>query len=703
MAEFDIPVEDFEALQSMVEAGDLSAAMKRFRELTKVSLDDAELFVQGMAAGNGATKSISEDNEAKVGGENLPEPKPVYSSIPLPISTPLPVYTSIPLPTSTPRSVAAEPSRPTAVSSASAPVKPPAPEDAMTMIQPNSAAGLDIDGEGRVSGRGRLRWYERMLALFSIPLLWGGLLGGLFCALAFAAVLMILKSSPRYLAGRCLGAILALAGSYAGYLAVVGEVPREFSLLGAMRELTKPVPIEPSSTHDWNSPAGSVVEGTDAELQTILDLDYRPLEAFPTVSTAIEDSTLTVVSEEVKVDGALVGVPLLEQKRDLVADFGRGFNVTLVKYAMRFPWDEPGAPLEYIDTQDPPSEAAESFGDIPVSIHRKRPVLRCIFRFGRTSADSLVFHLFDARSGRKVSSAKPTRAGEVDFDMGIWHQTPLLMVVEADAWASSSSRRRPLPVGEDLPLGLGRAQLAYVGPGRLDGLANGATIECGQPYRLVGADKPQRGGMVIVRYAPPYLAESTSLLMVATRDHLVSSIPAFGDFELKPLGADGDRLGFRVFHIPPTIDDRLYGRGLGLQPGSTRASRTDAPTVERAVDFASDRLSVVFESQRGRGLIALNEVAGMQTDPESDNLFDVKIPLIVFEESDSLRLLLEFAVDAVEFDLQEADDRKLKLPAFRESIEYRDVTPRQALLNFEQMSGVRVLVDSDQRRIRLQP
>ena len=73
MAKFDIPVEDFDALQSMVKAGDLSAAMRRFRELTKLSLDDAELFVRGMAAGSGATKPISEKKQAKVGGENLPD------------------------------------------------------------------------------------------------------------------------------------------------------------------------------------------------------------------------------------------------------------------------------------------------------------------------------------------------------------------------------------------------------------------------------------------------------------------------------------------------------------------------------------------------------------------------------------------------------------------------------------------------------
>ena len=719
MADFDIPVDDFEALRSMVEAGDLPAAAKRFQELTRVSLKDAQFFVEEMAAGNSSAKSISEPQDTSAAGQGPADPEPAYTSIPLPVSrsrstastsrpaVPKPVSADLKVSTPEP-----EPAKPTPtptptptpkVSSASAPVKPPATKPAMTMPGPGPAGGVDIDGKAVVSGRGRLRWYEWGLPLFAIPLLFGGPVGGLFCVLAFAAVLMILKSSTRHRARRCVGAIMALAGSYAGYLAVVGEVPRQLSLPGVnwQWQFAGPAPIEPSSTHDWHSPADFAAAGAVTELQAILDHSYRPPPAFPPASSVIKNSTLTVQSEDRPVGGALVGVPLLEKKRDLVADFGRGTDVTLVSCVLRFPRDKPGASPTNIDGEESASQAAASVADLPVSNDRKRPLLRCTVRFNRTSSEELEFHLFDARSGRKVSSAKSSRAGQVDFDLAIWHQTPLLMIVEANAYASSPGWRRPLPVGEDFALGLGRAQVAYVGPGRLDGVANGATIECGKPYRLVDAEKPRSGGMVIVRYAPPYLAGSTSLLMEATSDHLVSVIPAFDDFEYVPVGADGDRLGFRVFHIPPTIDDRLQGQGLQL--GSTRESRAraDDPKIERAVNFASDRLSVMFDSQRGRGLIAVDEVEAMLPTPESGNLFDLKIPLVAFEKDDTHRQLLEFAVDAVQFDLQQAD-REPKWRDFPESIEYRDLTPRQALLDFEQLTGVRVIVDSEQRFIRLQ-
>jgi len=720
MADFDLPVEDFEALQSIVQAGDLPAAEKRFRELTGVSVEDAQFFVQEMAAGNSDVKSISEQQDAKVAGSgSVPEPEPVYTSIPLPVSkprsdvaaprpvvpVPRPAAADMPLPAASKRVPAAsrpspevaEPSRPAPAPSAPAPVKPPAAKAVMTTPIRGSAAELDTERQLRVSADGRLLWYERVLPAFSIPLLWGGLLGGVFCALGFAVTLMILKSSLRHRGGRYLSAILALAGSYAGYLTVAGEVPREFSLLSDKWELSKPDPIEPSSTHDWKSQVGSGSAEADSELQTVLSLSYRPPQAFPPVSTAIENSNLTLMSEDAKVDGALVGVPMLEKKRDLVADFGKGSKVNLVNYAVRFPWDRAGAPQQSIDQGDSGLQTANETSDTPMVRHRQRPVLRCTVSFNRMSSEDLLFHLFDAQSGRKVSSAKSTAAGAVDFELGIWHETPLLMVVEGNAWTSSSSWRRPLPVGEDFVLGLGRIQVAYVGAGRLDGVANGATIECGQSYRLVDAEKQGLGGMVIARYAPPYLAESTSLLMVATSDHLVSAIPAFGEFEFEPVGPDGDGLGFRVFHIPPTIDDRLQGEGLG--PGKSRA---ETPPVERAVNFEFDRLSVSFGNQRGRGLIAMGGVTGLLSIPESNNLFDVTIPLITFQEKDSLRLLLELAADAVEFDLETVDE-KLKLRDFKEPVEYRDLSPRQALLNFEQLSGIRVIVDSDQRRIRLQP
>ena len=688
-ADFDIPVEDFEALQALVDAGDLSGAETRFRELTDVSAKDARFFVREMAEGMAEAKLVAEEDETRDSEEGPPEPKPVYTNIPLSGSSAPPLGDDSPAPS--------------AVASASVAVKPPPPADdalvnshlASTAANPEHREQEKADA----SDSDDLRWYERMLPFFTIPLLRGGLVGGLFCGLGWYCVDKVLQSSRMSRAVRYLCALLTLLGVYVACVATIIVVTGSFSLFDSKNKVTKPAPIEPSSTVDWNSPASSVVAGTDSELQKIHDLYYRPADAFPLVSTSIKDSTLTVVSIDVKIDSALTGVPLLEKDRDLIADLGRGNTVTLVSYALRLPSDGPGSSLEYIDPVNS-APAKVSFRKMPVSKHRKRPVLRCIVRLKRVPKDDLTFHLFDERTGRKVSSAKPVRAGEVDFQLGIWHRTPLLMVVEAKAWATSATARHSLPLGEDVALGLGRAQVAYLGRGHLDGVKNGATIEVGKPYRLVRTGKEENSGMVIVRYAPPYLADPTSLLITATKDHLASSIPAFGDFELKPVGPERDLLGFRVFHVPPTIDNQLQGKG--LRQAKSRASQVDVPKVERPVDFASDVVSASFESQRGRGLIAMDEVPGMQMALANENLFGLEIPLLVFEEGDPLQLLLQFAADAVEFDLEEIDS-ELKLPGFLESIEYTNLTPRQALLDFEQLSGVRVVVDSDRRRIRLQP
>jgi len=722
MAEFEIPVEDFDALKSMVEAGNYAAAEKLFRKLTKVSRKDAQFFVEELAAESSGAQSLDEVRD-------VPAPEPVYTSIPLPVSRPRPAATTsrlansmeasaetMPLPVDSKRVPAVsrrqmEPSTKLSQSatgfSDSAPVKPPVMKAVRDSPLPDLATDADIGTKVVPSVAGKLRWYERLLQLSSLPLLWGGLVGGLFCALALTATSVILNSSRMHRAGRCVCAMVALAGGYGGYLAVVGEVPRQFSLLGIDWHSTRPVvPIEPSSTHDWKSAARSKSPGphSDSGRMPFSRLLYRTPEAFPDVSSVISESMLSVVTEDRIVDGASVGVPLLEQKQDLVADFGQGSTVTLLQYVVHFPWAEPGNSQEYLAVEDLTSAAKESAPELDIVRPHELPLLRCNFRFDRASSDELEFHLLDARSGRKVSSARGVDDGVVDFPLTIWHQTPLILLVEADAWTSSSTWRRPLPVGENFSLGMGRAQVAYVGPGRLDGIANGATIESGKPYRLVEAHNGRSGGMVIIRYDPPYLAPSTTLLLESTSDHLVSAIPAFSDFKFKPAGPDGDRLGFRVFHIPPTINDQLLGQGL-LPGRKTANSKDDAPVVERAVNFDSDRLSVMFETQRGRGLIAIDEVDGMLPLPENGNLFDLEIPQIAFQKNESLRRLLQFAADAVLFDLDlgEAGGKgKSKLPEFREAAEYQNLTPRQALLKFEQLAGIRVVVDSQERRIMLQ-
>ena len=94
------------------------------------------------------------------------------------------------------------------------------------------------------------------------------------------------------------------------------------------------------------------------------------------------------------------------------------------------------------------------------------------------------------------------------------------------------------------------------------------------------------------------------------------------------------------------------------------------------------------------------QAQGLPSPPPNGNLFDGKIPLVVFEEGDSLLLLLQLAADAVEFDY---DVGKVEMEnlLFLESVEYQDLSPKQALLDFEQLTGIRVVVDSAQRKIRL--
>jgi hypothetical protein len=728
VTDFDIPVEEFEELQKLVDGGNLSAAEVRFQELTKVPAKTARLFVREMAVGEGIAEAGERGKQPKDSskGASEGEPEPVYTTIPLSTSPGKTaadsqsepkgnsaggaaknpsssgaaskaevVYSSIDLPTGRDKSQATDESvEPSAV----APKKPPVADEGLVRNQLEKAAAVRKAREEKAaSDAGTRHWYERILPFFGIPMLGGGLIGVLFCGLGFLLAYLVLQSSWASRAVRVSCAVLGVLGSYGGFVATVILVTGSFSLFGARKKAIERGPIEPSSTVDWISPASSVVEGTDAELQKIIDLYYRPVDALPPVSTLIEGETLTVMSKDVKITGPLTGLPLLDNERDLVADLGRGNSVTLLGYALRLPSDEPGSPLEYIGAGDSGPEADEAFPDIPVSKHRKRPVLRCRLRLKRVVEDDVIFHLFDERTGRKVSSAKMTQSGVVDFRLGVWHRSPLLMVVEAETWASSPAARHALPLGKDVALGLGRAQVAYIGRGYLEGVEDGATIECGKPYRLSNTGKKEDGGMVIVRYAPPYLADSTSLLLTAIRDHLASPIAAFGDFELKPVGPDRNLLGFRVFHVPPMIDNQFQGEG--LKAGKARAK---PPKVERRVDFATDLLRASFESQRGRGLIAMDEVPGLKTDPENGNLFDLEVPLMVFEEGDSIRLLLEFAADAVEFDLEELDE-ELELPDFQESIDRTNLTPKQALLDFEQLSRIRVVVDSERKSIRLQP